>query len=100
MMNQHPLEMGISVVFTGLVMIVIWVGRRNAFHPFINIFQQPVFPIVDENTGCDVHRRHENEPFANLRFLQKFLNFIGDADILSVFLRVEPEIFCVRTQSF
>lgn len=92
--------MSVSIVFAGIVVLVIRIGRRHSLDPFINIFEQTVFPIVDENARCDVHCGHEDKPLAQSSLAQKVLNIIGDADILSAFLRIKPEILRVRTQTF
>ena len=92
--------MRISVVFTGPVMLVICIDRSQVLYPLVDVLEQPVFPVVDEDAGGDVHGGNENEALAQAAFLQELLNFFGDTNVLSVFLRFKPEIFGVRTQSF
>jgi len=47
-----------------------------------------------------VHRRNKNQPFLDLRFFQRFLNFPRDVDELMLLLGVERKVFGVLFHGF
>lgn len=92
--------MSVSIVLTGIMMLIIRVCGRQVFHPLVYVFEQAVFPIIDKDARCDVHSGNQNETLTKFAFLEELLNFISDANIFSAFLRFKPEIFGMRTETF
>src|SRR5713101_2906920 len=90
--HQGALQVRVGVVFTSLVVLVGQARRRQLLEPGLEVFDQPVLPIVDVHAGGDVHRRDERHAVLDAALLDDPGHVIGDADELLPLLRVEPQV--------
>ena len=92
--HDGALQVRIGVVLARLVMLVGEARRRQLLEPYLKIMNQAVFPVVDEHTGSNVHRRDQSHAFPDSALLHNGADFVGDADELLSLLRVEPKVIC------
>ncbi len=93
---MQAFEVGIAVGFARAVVPVIVAKRREVLQPFVDIGDQTILGIVDVNSRCDVHGRHEYHAFADAAFGQRRLHLRGDVYVFPVFLGAEGEVFGVK----
>jgi len=95
--HDGAFEMGVGVVFAGVVVAVLIDGRVGceAFEPFVEVVMQTALVVVNEDAGADVHGVDEAEIFANAAFGEGGFNVGCDIEIRAAVGRVEPEFFTV-----
>src|SRR5437016_6325112 len=64
-MNDQRFEVSVSIVFAGLVMLVILPEGSERFQPLVDVFDQAAFIVVDVDSGSDVHGRNEDHAVFN-----------------------------------
>jgi len=89
--------MRIAVGFAGAMVFVVLVVRRELFEPRVDVVNQTVFVIVHVDAGGDVHGGDEDDAVLHAGLAQDLLDLRRDVDILAMLLRVEREVFGVRS---
>src|SRR6266446_8766977 len=64
-MNDQRFEMSVSVVFSGLVMLVILPEGSERFQPLVDVFDQCALVVVDVDSGSDVHGGDQDHAIFN-----------------------------------
>src|SRR5258708_16566956 len=54
-MNDQRFEVSVSIVFAGLMMLVILPEGSERFQPLVDVFDEAAFIVVDVDSGSDVH---------------------------------------------
>lgn len=85
--------MRVAVVFSGLMMAIVWPRWSKLFQPLFDVCDESALKIVDVNRGGDVHRRNEAEAIADAASRNNFFKLRSDQDDLAPFFRVKEEIF-------
>lgn len=96
MVQQQRLQMGISVVLTGLMMTVVGPRRRKLFKPFLDIGDQPVFQIIDVDGRRNVHGGNKAKSIANPTSRDDFLQLRGNPHNLAAFFCMEKQILSMN----
>src|SRR5947207_7306103 len=81
------------------MMPIVEARGRELVEPHLKVVNQTVLPVVDVDTGGDVHRRHQHHTFLHAALLDNLRHVIRDADELLPLLRVEPEVFGLEIHS-
>src|SRR5664279_4381551 len=58
--NDQRFEVRVSVVFAGLVMLVVLPEGSERFQPLVDVLDQSALVVVDINPGGDVHGGDED----------------------------------------
>src|SRR3989440_5542993 len=64
-MNDQRFEVSVSIVFAGLVMLVILPEGSDRFQPLVDVFDQAAFIVVDVDSGSDVHGGYQDHAVFN-----------------------------------
>src|SRR5260370_33660189 len=60
-MEQEVFEMGITIIFARLVMVIVWIFGRQFLHPLHDIAVEAGFLVVDDDRSSDVHSHSKRE---------------------------------------
>src|SRR5882762_7772283 len=86
-MDEQSLQMGIPVVFAGVMMLVVLSEGRKVLQPLVDVLDQPALVVVHVNAGGDVHGGNEDHAFGDTAVADGALNLRSDVDVLAVLLR-------------
>src|SRR5271157_4929697 len=96
--HHLPLEMGVTVVFAGAV-VVVGLGTRivrgELFEPALVVLVQAGLVVVDENARGDVHGVHKTKSFPYAALAHGRLDLPGDVHEIHPLRDVEQEDFAV-----
>src|ERR1700692_3788105 len=87
--DDQRLQVGVSIVFAGLVMLVVLTKGSQRLQPLIDVFDQAAFVVVDVDSGSDVHGGDEDHSVFNSRLFQRGLNLGCQGDIGALGFRVQ-----------
>jgi predicted tellurium resistance membrane protein TerC len=86
--------MGIGVIFRAIVLVLrVRLFWRQLFKPPFEIVMKSGFIVVDKDTGRDMHRVHQADPFQDAAFLDAFFDLWGDPHEFPSFLGFDPKFF-------
>ena len=98
--QQLPFEVGITVVFSGPVVVVFFtvssvaaVKGSQLFEPRHDVVVKAVFQIVDITRGGDVHWVDEHQAVMNAAFSHNPFDVSGDANDFVPFVGVDVQFF-------
>jgi len=94
--NQQRFEMSVSVVFAGLVMLVVLPEGGERLQPLVDVFDEAALVVVDVDPGGDVHGGDQNYAVFDSGFFESALNLRGQVDIGALGFRVQGEVFGVE----
>ena len=93
--HHLSLEVGVSIVFACVVMPIASFVRCKSLQKVIIVLYEARLIIIDIDTGCDVHRIHQDEAFPYPALLDDCFDLGRDIDVGSSRLCLEPEFFAV-----
>src|SRR5713101_290743 len=94
--NDQRFEMSVSVVFAGLVMLVVLPEGSERFQPLVDVFDESALVVVDVNSGGNVHGGDQDHAVFNSRLLERALNLRGQVDIGTLGFRVQGQVLGVE----
>ena len=94
--NDQRLQVRVSVVLAGLVMLVVLAEGSQRFQPLVDVLDQAAFIVVDVDSGSDVHGGHQNHTVFDSGLFQGVLDLRGQVDVGSLGFRVQGEVFGVE----
>src|SRR6266478_7646946 len=95
-MNDQRFEVSVSIVFAGLVMLVILPEGSERFQPLVDVFDQAAFIVVDVDSGSDVHGGDQDHTVFDSRLLESSLDLRGQVNVRSLRLRVQGQVLGVE----
>ena len=96
--HDLPLEVGVGVVFAGLVVARVG-GRRmrsQFLKPHLVIVMKPSFIVIDEHRGSDVHGVDQTKAFGHAALVNELLDLGCDVDEPASSRNFEPKMFSER----
>src|SRR5664279_3579030 len=87
--------MSITIVFAGLMVLVVGSRGCQLLEPLPNILDQPTLMIVHVDGGSNVHRRDEAQAILYTASLYDLLHFICDMHHFATFSGLEDHVFRV-----
>ena len=96
MPDKDVLEVRVSVVFAGLVMLVVGPQRSDLLEHRHQVGAEPWFIVVHIYAGGDVHRGDQTEPLLDAAGADGARDVVGDPDDLCALLGVHREVIGVR----
>jgi hypothetical protein len=96
MVNDERLQMRVSIVFPGLVVLVILAERSERFEPLVDVFDKPALVVVDVDSSGDVHGRDENHAVFDSRLFQRALYLRRQVNVGALGFRVQGQVFGVE----
>src|ERR1700676_5431551 len=72
MVNDQRLEVRVSVVFSGLMMLVVLPEWGESLQPLVDVFDQAALIVVDVDPSGDVHGGNKKNPVFISDFLWVF----------------------------
>src|SRR5216684_2120018 len=94
--NDQRFEVRVSVVFSGLVMLVVLPEGRKRFQPLVDVFDQAALVVVDVNSGSNVHGGDQDHSVFNSRLFEGALDLRSQVYVRSLRLRVQGQVFSVE----
>jgi hypothetical protein len=94
--NDERLEVRVSVIFAGLVMLVVAVEGSQFFEPLVDVFDQAGLVVIDVNAGGDVHGRDQDHTVFNAGLFEDALNLRREVNVGSLGFRVQRDVFGVE----
>jgi hypothetical protein len=96
MVNDQRLEVRVSVVFSGLMMLVVLPEWGESFQPLVDVFDQAALIVVDVDSGSDVHGGDQNHAVFDSRLPEGALNLRSQVNIGALGFRVQGQVFGVE----
>ena len=93
--DDQRFEVGVSVVFAGLMMLVVLPEGSEGFEPLVDVFDKPALVVVDVDPGGDMHGGDQDHAVFDSGFLQGALDLRGQVDVGALGFRVQSQVFCV-----
>src|SRR5262249_35266914 len=93
--NQNALQMRVTIVLAGVMVMVVGVDRCKSLQPLVDIPDQPLLPVIYIDARRDLHSGNQHKALVNSGFLNECRHFISDTDVLATLLRVEPKVLSV-----
>ena len=81
--------MGVSIIFSGLVVAVILAKRCELLEPFIDVLNQAGLVVVDINGRRNMHGRYEGQPFLYSTFFHRRFYLRSDVYVVPMLLCME-----------
>src|ERR1022692_605647 len=69
MVNDQRFQVRVSVVFAGLVMLIVLAERSQRFQPLVDVLDKTALVVVDINSGSDMHGGDQDHSVFNSRLL-------------------------------
>jgi hypothetical protein len=95
-MDDQRFQVGVSIVLSGLVMLVVLAEGGERFQPLIDVSDESAFVVVDVGPGRDMHRGYEDHTVFDSGLLQRALDLWRQVDISALCFCVEGEILGVE----
>jgi hypothetical protein len=90
--EQEVFEMGITIIFARLVMVIVWIFGRQFLHPLHDIAVEAGFLVVDDDRGSDVHGGDKGETIPDATLADDALYVIGDRNDFFAFFGVKGQV--------
>ena len=97
--NKQRLEMGIAIVFTGLMVLVVLPEGRQVFQPLVDVFDEAAFVVVDVDSGSNVHRGNQNHPFLDPALAYNVFHLRRQMDVCPMSFGVKLDVFGMNFHS-
>ncbi len=93
--------MRVGIVFASAIVQILRSGfmRRQLFQPFLVVFQQSRFVVVDKNRSRNVHRIYQHQTLLDLTLVQAIFHLLGDVDECPSARRFKPQVFAIALHS-
>lgn len=88
--------MRIPIVFSGLMVAIIWTRRRKRFEPLFDVGDQSIFEVVDIDGRGNMHGGDKAKPVANAAFLDDLFQLRRNQHDLPLLSGVKKQIFRLR----
>jgi len=98
--NDQRLEVRVSIVFAGLVMLVVLSEGSERLQPLVDIFHEAALVVVDVNPSRDMHGRDQDHPIFDSRLLERALNLRSQVNIGALGLSVQGQVFGMESHGF
>jgi len=85
--------MSIPVVFAGLVVLVVRLGRSKLLQPFPNVLNQAALVVIHIDGRGDMHWRYEAETILYAAALYNLFHLISDMNHLLALPRFKRQVF-------
>ncbi len=95
MVDEHGLQVRVSVAFAGLVMFITWVHGCKLLKPALDVFNQTVLIVVHVSSR-DVHCRDQCKPLLDAALPHGLFNLRSNVNILMLMAGVECQVFGMR----
>jgi len=95
MVRQIALEMGISIVFSCLVVQVVFSEWCKIFYPLRDVMEETSLRIIYVNARSNMHRAYKAQSVLHARALQRFLDMRSDVDQGIAFRNLDLVMFSV-----
>src|SRR6266851_2390647 len=92
MVNEQGFQMRVAVVFSGLMMLVVFAEGGQRFQPLIDVCDQSAFVVVHIDACSDVHGGDQHHAFLNAALFDDLLNLGRDVNIGSMGAGVELQV--------
>src|SRR5208283_3999273 len=94
--DDQRFEVGVSVVFAGLVMLVVLPEGGERFQPLVDVFEEAALVVVDVDPGGDVHGGDQDHAVFDSGLLQGALDLRGQVDVGTLGLGVQGQVLGVE----
>jgi hypothetical protein len=94
--NDQRFQVRVSVVFAGLVMLVVLPERRERFQPLVDVFDEPALVVIDVNSGRDVHGGDQDHSVSDSRLFKGALDLRRQVDVGAFCFRVQGHVLGVE----
>ena len=93
MVNEQRFQVGVSVVFAGLVVLVVFAEGSEFLQPLVDVLEQSAFVVVDVDSGGDVHGGDQDHPVFDAGLFEGVLDLRGQVDVGSPAFGVQSQVF-------
>ncbi len=90
--QQQIFEVGVGVVFSRLVMPVVWFFWCHLLHPLHDVVKEAALLVVDDNGCGDMHGGDKGKAVLDAALADSFFNFAGDRHNFFTLFGVEGEV--------
>lgn len=95
-MDDERFEMRVSVVFAGLMMLVVLTKWSQRLQPLVDVFDQPALVVIDIHARSYMHGRDKNHAIFNPGLFQSALHLRRQMYVGSLRFRMHREVFGVE----
>src|ERR1035437_6433061 len=90
--NDQRFQVRVSVVFSGLVMLIVLAEGGERFQPLVDVFDQAALVVVDVDPGGNVHGGNEDHAVFDARLFQGALDLRGQVNVGALRFRVQGQV--------
>src|ERR1019366_2425211 len=94
--NDQRFQVRVSVVFSGLVMLIVLAEGGERFQPLVDVFDEAALVVVDVDPGGDVHGGDQDHAVFDSGLLQGALDLRGQVDVGTLGFGVQGQVFGVE----
>src|ERR1035437_854574 len=98
--NDQRFQVRVSVVFSGLVMLIVLAEGGERFQPLVDVFDQAALVVVDVDPGGNVHGGNEDHPVFDSRLFQGALDLRGQVNVGALGFRVQGQVLGMEFHAF
>src|ERR1039457_1787803 len=93
MVNDQRFQVRVSVVFAGLVMLIVLAEGGERFQPLVDVFDEAALVVVNVDPGGDVHGGDEDHAVFDSGLFQGALYLWGQVNVGSLRFRAQGQVF-------